>query len=38
MQVTVSYPYRAHSLLPSVPGLGFTLPSRIAVTSVAEVS
>lgn len=38
MQVTVSYPYRDHSLLPSVPGLGFTLPPTIAVTSVSEIS
>jgi Flp pilus assembly protein TadG len=35
--VTVSYPYRAHSLLPSVPGLGFTLPSKIAYTATAKV-
>jgi Flp pilus assembly protein TadG len=38
MQVTVSYPYRDHSLLPSVPGLGFTLPATVSYTSVAEIS
>lgn len=38
MKVVVSYPYRDHSLLPSVPGLGFLLPSRISYTAVAEVS
>jgi len=35
--VTVSYPYRDHSLLPSVPGFGFTLPSRITYTATAKV-
>jgi Flp pilus assembly protein TadG len=38
IQVTVAYPYRDHSLLPSMPGLGFTLPSTIAYSAVAEVS
>jgi Flp pilus assembly protein TadG len=38
MQVVVEYPYRDHSLLPSVPGLGFTLPSSITYTATAEVS
>jgi hypothetical protein len=38
MQVTVSYPYRDHSLLPSLPGLGFMLPSTISYSAVAEVS
>lgn len=37
-QVTVSYPYRDHSLLPSIPGLGFTLPSTISYSAMAEVS
>jgi Flp pilus assembly protein TadG len=37
MTVTVSYPYRDHSLLPAVPGLGFTLPSRISYTATAKV-
>ena len=36
--VTVSYPYRDHSLLPTVPGLGFTLPSELSFTSVVQVS
>jgi hypothetical protein len=38
MSVTVQYPYRDHSLLPSVPGLGFLLPSTISYSAVAEVS
>jgi Flp pilus assembly protein TadG len=38
MKVTITYPYRDHSLLPSVPGLGFTLPSKIGSSSVAETS
>lgn len=37
MKVTVSYPYRDHSLLPSMPGLGFTLPPSITYSAVAEV-
>lgn len=37
MRVTITYPYRDHSLLPSVPGLGFTLPSTITYSAVAEV-
>ncbi len=36
MRVTISYPYRDHSLLPSIPGLGFTLPSTIRYSAVAE--
>ena len=36
--VTVSYPYRDQSLLPTVPGLGFTLPSSLSFTSVVQVS
>lgn len=36
--VTVSYPYRAHPLLPSIPGLGFTLPSVITYSATAQVS
>lgn len=36
-RVTISYPYRDHSLLPSIPGLGFTLPSSITYSAVAEV-
>lgn len=38
ISVTVSYPYRDHSLLPTVPGFGFTLPSTLSFTSVVEVS
>ena len=38
MTVVVSYPYRDHSLLPSIPGLGFTLPSTISYTATAKVS
>jgi uncharacterized protein (UPF0333 family) len=38
VQVAVSYPYRDHSLLPTVPGFGFTLPSTLAFTSVVQVS
>lgn len=37
MKVTIRYPYRDHSLLPSIPGLGFTLPSQISYSAVAEV-
>jgi hypothetical protein len=37
MRVTITYPYREHSLLPSIPGLGFTLPSSITYSAVAEV-
>ena len=36
--VTVSYPYRSNSLLPTVPGFGFTLPSTLSFTSVVQVS
>lgn len=38
VQVQVTYPYRAHSLLPTVPGFGFTLPSTLAFSSVVQVS
>jgi Flp pilus assembly protein TadG len=38
VKVTVTYPYRDHSLLPTVPGLGFTLPSTIAYSAMAEIS
>lgn len=37
MTVTISYPYRDHSLLPTVPGLGFTLPSVISYTATVKV-
>ena len=36
--VVVSYPYRDHSLLPSIPGLGFTLPATISYSAQVEVS
>ncbi|HEX4190556.1 MAG TPA: TadE/TadG family type IV pilus assembly protein [Marmoricola sp.] len=36
--VTVSYPYRAHNLLPTLPGMGFTLPNNLSFTSVVQVS
>lgn len=38
MRVTVSYPYRDHSLLPSVPGLGILLPKHIEYSAMAELS
>jgi Flp pilus assembly protein TadG len=38
IQVTVEYPYRDHSLLPSVPGLGFLLPSSISYSAMAEIN
>lgn len=37
VSVTVSYPYRDESLLPTIPGLGFTLPSTLSFTSVVQV-
>ncbi|MGN6782815.1 MAG: TadE/TadG family type IV pilus assembly protein [Marmoricola sp.] len=38
MTVVVTYPYRSHSLLPTIPGLGFTLPPDISFSSTVEVS
>jgi Flp pilus assembly protein TadG len=38
LSVTVTYPYRDHSLLPTIPGLGFTLPANLAFTTVVQVS
>jgi len=38
VQVTVSYPYRDHPIVPNVPGLGFTLPATLSFTSSVEVS
>jgi Flp pilus assembly protein TadG len=38
VQVYVTYPYRDHSLLPTVPGFGFTLPSSLSFSSVVQVS
>jgi Flp pilus assembly protein TadG len=37
VSVRVSYPYRSHSLLPSLPGIGFTLPENLTFTSVVQV-
>ncbi len=36
VQVEVSQPYRSQPLLPSMPGLGLTLPEELSFTSVAE--
>lgn len=36
--VVVEYPYRDHSLLPSIPGFGFTLPSKVSYSATARVS
>lgn len=36
--VTVTYPYRDNSLLPSMPGFGFLLPKNITYSAVAEVN
>lgn len=38
IQVYVTYPYRDHSLLPTVPGFGFTLPAHLSFASVVQVS
>lgn len=38
LTVTVSYPYRAHPLLPTVPGLGFVLPTTLSFSSTVETS
>jgi Flp pilus assembly protein TadG len=38
LSVTVTYPYRDHSLLPTVPGLGFTLPGNLTFSTVVQVS
>jgi hypothetical protein len=38
VKVTVSYPYREYNLLPTVPGLGFTLPSTVSYSATAEIS
>jgi len=37
LTVSVSYPYKAHTLLPTVPGLGFTLPSNLTYNATAQV-
>lgn len=38
LTVQVAYPYRQYSLLPTVPGLGFTLPPNLSFTSSVAVS
>jgi Flp pilus assembly protein TadG len=38
VQVTVTYPYRGNPIVPTVPGLGFTLPATLSFTSSIEVS
>lgn len=38
VKVTVAYPYRDHALMPTVPGLGFTLPSSLSYSATAGVS
>jgi len=38
MRVTISYPYRDNSLVPTVPGLGITLPATITYSATAEIS
>ena len=38
MQVNLNYLYRDHTLLPTVPGLGFTLPGDLGYSATAEVS
>lgn len=38
VSVRLTYDYRDHPLLPSVPGLGFSLPESLSYTAVAEVS
>jgi Flp pilus assembly protein TadG len=38
VRVQVNYPYRDHSLLPSVPGLGIILPKNVGYSAVAGVN
>ena len=38
MKVTVSYPYREHALLPSIPGFGFVFPKTLSYSAMAQVS
>lgn len=38
VEVKVGYPYRDHSLLPTVPGLGVILPSNLVYSAVAGVN
>ena len=37
ISVQVAFPYRAHSLLPTIPGFGFTLPPNLSFTSSVTV-
>lgn len=37
LTVKVGYPYRDHSLLPTVPGMGFTLPEDLSYSATAQV-
>lgn len=37
LSVQVAYPYRSHSLLPTIPGFGFTLPPNLSFTSSVTV-
>ena len=38
VKVEVSYPYRDNALVPTMPGLGFTLPGTVSYAAVAGVS
>jgi len=38
ISVQVGYPYRSHSLMPTIPGFGFTLPPNLSFTSSVTVS
>ena len=38
ISVQVGYPYRSHSLMPTIPGFGFTLPPDLSFTSSVTVS
>lgn len=38
VSVTVAYPYRTKPLLPTIPGLGFSLPPDLSYTATARVS
>ncbi|MGN6721913.1 MAG: TadE/TadG family type IV pilus assembly protein [Marmoricola sp.] len=38
LSVQVGYPYRSHSLMPTIPGFGFTLPPDLSFTSSVTVS
>jgi Flp pilus assembly protein TadG len=38
VEVALAYEYRDHPLLPSMPGLGLTLPENVDYTAVAEVN